>query len=585
MTVLLEKTFPRSVDTLPALLLAKQVKSAKIWMFDDAPSRRALEETLAAQGIKARVHSSFKPLVHFFLEDVKTDGLKTVSITYPVHEAAPASRFLLEAYPLAEILKPAEVSLTPSAKGTDLHYSVTLVWQDGKEEIHSVYAPNKLHKDCIDETALSPTGWIRWEDGTEGAFETDYEQLFDAALKIISDHDWGTAEPYFEELNITVLHPAKDEWLPMKPVDAIISLRESLHEDFYFSLLEVFQKKSGRPVGDRGLMPGQIVPEMQEGSKDGCLWVKVETRPLTTTETETASQDKEPVETLTVPFTAARIRRELASIKGAPFEARSRAGRAVCARYYKGEDGGKERPIIISGGQHANEVSGAAGAMRAGLELAKRPNAHFVISPLENPDGYEMGWRLRTDNPHHMHHAARYTAFGCDLEYRPADSPFETAIRFEAERLTGAKLHVNLHGYPAHEWARPFTGYVPRGFEMWTLPKGYFLIVRHHESWTKQAHSLVEQITERLAEDKALVEYNAREIELYTAHAGKPEWPVINGFPVMISVNDRHRVPVTLITEYPDESIYGDDFIQGHSSQMKVAVSAYDIWQTMPFPE
>nr|WP_321459773.1 M14 family zinc carboxypeptidase [uncultured Cohaesibacter sp.] len=582
MTLLLEKTFPRTVDRLPALLLEKQAKTAKLWLLDDRENREALQAALAAKGIKARVHSSFKPLVHFFLEDIDRHGLASVAITYPVHEAAPEQRFLLEAYPLAEILKPAEVSLTPSAKGQDLHYSVSLTWQDGRQESHKVLAPNHLHKDCIGEDALSPTGWIEWEDGSQERLETDYEQLFNAVLTGIKSHDWGHTEPYFGELNITAQLPARDEWLAMKPVDAIISLRESLHEDFYFSLLEIFQQKSGRPVGDRGLMPGQIVPEILQGSKDAALYVKVETRPLTTSETET--DDTEPVERLSTPFTAARIRRELATIKGEPFEATSRAGRSVCARYHKGDKDGLERPVIISGGQHANEVTGAAGAMRAGLELAKRPNAHFVISPLENPDGYELGWRLRKDNPHHMHHAARYTAFGCDLEYRPADSPFETAIRFEAERLSGAKLHVNLHGYPAHEWTRPLTGYVPRGFGMWTLPKGFFLIIRHHESWKKQAYSLIEQITERLAEDKALLDYNAREIALYSAHAGKPEWPIINGFPVMISVDDRHRVPVTLITEYPDESIYGDDFIQGHKSQMKVAVSAYDIWQNIDFP-
>ncbi|WP_316861840.1 peptidase M14 [uncultured Cohaesibacter sp.] len=579
MTLLLEQTFPRSVDVLRDRIAVKGDKSVELWLFDDRVSRQALEKALADKGVIARVRSSFKPLVTFFLEDVDIAGLATASITYPVHDAAPANRFLLEAYPLAEILKPADVHFVAAETGTDLFYIVDLTWKDGRKQSHRVLAPNHFHKDCIGEDALSPTGWIRWQDGSEEQFDTDIEQLFYAALSSVSDFDWGKDEPYFEELNITVLHPAKDEWLPMSPVDAIISLRESLHEDFYFSLLEIFQKVSDRPVGDRGLMPGQIVPEILEGSKDGCLWVRVETRPLTRSEAE--AEDVAPVEALITPFTACRIRQELQTIAGEPFAATSRAGRIVSACYHKGSD----RPVIISGGQHANEVTGAAGAMRAGLELAKRPNAHFTISPLENPDGYELGWRLRADNPHHMHHAARYTAFGCDLEYRPVDSPFETAIRFEAERLTDAKLHINLHGYPAHEWTRPFTGYVPRGFEMWTLPKGFFLIIRHHESWKKQAHSLIEQVTERLARNKALVDYNAQELALYTAHAGKPEWPVINGFPVMISVDDRHRVPITFITEYPDESIYGDDFIQGHTAQMTTALGAYDAWQSMEFPK
>ncbi|MFP3435835.1 peptidase M14, partial [Paraburkholderia sp. SIMBA_061] len=79
-----------------------------------------------------------------------------------------------------------------------------------------------------------------------------------AAIQAVADHGWGDNEPYFEELNIRVTHPAED--LPLAVGDEVVSLREALHEDFYFSLLEVFQKKSGRPLGDRGLKPGQIVP-------------------------------------------------------------------------------------------------------------------------------------------------------------------------------------------------------------------------------------------------------------------------------------------------------------------------------------
>ena len=53
--------------------------------------------------------------------------------------------------------------------------------------------------------------------------------------------------------------------------------------------------------------------------------------------------------------------------------------------------------------------------------------------------------------------------------------PYEIGARNQALELSGAQLHLNLHGYPAHEWTRPFTGYLPRGFELWTIPKGFFL--------------------------------------------------------------------------------------------------------------
>ena len=110
---------------------------------------------------------------------------------------------------------------------------------------------------------------------------------------------------------------------------------------------------------------------------------------------------------------------------------------------------------------------------------------HFAISPLENPDGYALHHRLRSENAHHMHHAARYTALGDDVESRGDTPVFESVIRKKQLAEMDAKLHLNLHGYPSHEWTRPLSGYLPRGFELWTLPKGFFLIMRHHPEWAE----------------------------------------------------------------------------------------------------
>src|SRR5690606_27633194 len=122
---------------------------------------------------------------------------------------------------------------------------------------------------------------------------------------------------------------------------------------------------------------------------------------------------------------------------GEPFEAKTRAGRVVYATYIKGSD----TPMMISAGQHANETTGVVGALRAANRLAARKDAHFTISPQENPDGYEIHKRLCKLQPHHMHHAARYTALGDDLEYRSGEGLYEKAIRVEAEARTNAKLH------------------------------------------------------------------------------------------------------------------------------------------------
>jgi len=236
---------------------------------------------------------------------------------------------------------------------------------------------------------------------------------------------------------------------------------------------------------------------------------------------------------------------------------------------------------MISAGQHPNETSPITGALRAAKRL-KEQGADFTISPLENPDGYALHGRLVADNPRHMHHAARYTAFGDDLEYRQDPARlYEHAIRVQAEALSKAQLHINLHGYPAHEWTRPLSGYVPRGFEMWTLPKGFFLVMRHREGWADIARALTEAVTADLARNEALMAMNARQIALYTIHAGETGFEMINGFPCYIGPDPRHRVPLTLITEYPDETIYGSAYRAAHTAQMQTVLAAHAAWQRL----
>lgn len=569
MSQIFDQTFARTLDTLIAR--AEPGQSFEVWTFDDAKSRRETEERLKKKGVCARIRSAYKPLLFTFLEEINFDGVDAIEVRYPVHENAPANRFRLEAYPLAALVGDAKLDFI-ARKDDAFHYDVTLS-RNGKTETLKVLAPNRVHTDIVGETNVSPTGWFRLAGDASGErLETEYEQLFEAAIHAVANHGWGNDEPYFEELNIRVAHPAEDMALPIG--DEVISLREALHEDFYFSLLEFFQKKSGRPLGDRGLRPGQIVPEIVKS--EGEISVHIETRKLTKAFLDGGEQ---PIDKAREPIAAGQLLALLADIRGETFDARSRSGRILSARYVAGSDAA----VMVSGGQHPNETTGIVGAIRAARKLAERKGAHFTISPLENPDGYALHQRLRLDNPRHMHHAARYTALGDDLEYRTPENSGsqlnEKEIRFKAQEISGAKLHVNLHGYPSHEWTRPLSGYVPRNFAMWTLPKGFFLIIRHHADWERQAEALLDRVTRHLGAIPGLLDYNNRQIALYETHAGETGFRIINGFPCLSSIDDRHTVPMTLITEYPDETIYGDDFITGHTAQMETVLSAYDAWQ------
>lgn len=569
MSQIFDQTFERTLDAL--LANAEPGQSFEAWSFDDAKSRREAENRLKKKGVSARIRSAYKPLLFTFLEEINLDGVDTIEVRYPVHANAPANRFRLEAYPLAALVGDATIDFV-ARKDDAFHYEVTLS-RNGKKETLKILAPNRVHTDIVGETNVSPTGWFRLAGDAVGErLETDYERLFESAIHAVANHGWGDEEPYFEELNIRVAHPAED--LPLSLGDEVVSLREALHEDFYFSLLEFFQKKSGRPLGDRGLKPGQIVPEIVKS--EGEVSVCIEARTLTTAFLDGREQQ---IDTASEPVAAGQLANLLEEIGGEAFEARSRSGRILAARYVTGSDAA----VMISGGQHPNETTGIVGAIRAARKLADRKGAHFTISPLENPDGYALHQRLRVDNPRHMHHAARYTALGDDLEYRTPENSGshlnEKAIRFRAQEMSGASLHVNLHGYPSHEWTRPLSGYVPRNFAMWTLPKGFFLIIRHHADWERQAEALLDRVTRHLGAIPGLLDYNNRQIALYEIHAGETGFRIINGFPCLSSVDDRHTVPMTLITEYPDETIYGNDFITGHTAQMETVLSAYDAWQ------
>lgn len=569
MSLIHQAGFERTLDQLIVHCANSRATSVEAWTFDDAASRRQAEAQLADRGITARIRSSYKPLLHWFLEEIDMDTLQSVQILYPRHQRCGDNRFLLEAYPLGALLGGATLSFAPGAMDS-LVYQVALTDRQGRASTHEVFAPNRLHTDFVGEELLSPTGWIMVEGQKGTRLETDYEQVFEAAIAAVTGHDWGEDEPYFEELNLAVTLPNHD--CPIAYGEEAISLSEALHEDLYFSLLEVFQKRSGRPLGDRGLQPGQIVPMVRYAR--GPVTLRIETRALVSTD---EPADFQVLAEAVGPISAAQVGAELARIEGSPFTAQSRSGRTIEARYHAGSD----KAVMISGGQHPNETTGIVGALRAAQALVLRPQSHFTISPLENPDGYQVHWRLRADNPAHMHHAARYTALGDDLEYRSVEPLREKAIRVEAERLSGAQLHLNLHGYPAHEWTRPLSGYVPRNFAMWTLPKGFFLIVRHHADWQQRAEKLTDRVTARLAQIPGLVEANRRQIALFETHAGATGFRVINGFPCLISVDERHAVPLTLITEYPDETIYGQAFITGHNAQQAFVLTAYETYQQL----
>lgn len=572
---LLEKTFDRTLDAWIHAYKAPAWRGAAVegWLFEGVEARREAEARLAQAGVTARFRSAYKPLLHYFLEEVERDGLTAVELGYPLHEHAQAKRFTLEAYPLVALLQGVRVTMKPGA--SDLHYDVVLAYADGTRREARVFAPNQLGQAQDGTPELSPTGWLRVRDAggtlqTDAAQTTEYQQVFRSIVDTVRNHPWGAHEPYFDRLEIRVDLPGMDFALPVD--EEIVSTFEALHEDLYFTLLEHFQHHSGRPSGDRGLQPGQIIPDIRR--HDGAARVLVTLEPFAPPVAVTPVAPAEPLAGLREPLAAAQIAGCMAALGGDSFQAISRQGRPVLGTYVRGPG----PAVFISGAQHANETSGVVGALRAAQALKARGDAHFALIAAENPDGYALFNRLREQHPRHMLHASRYSALGDDIAYREHAPFFEREGRHQAHAISGAQLHINLHGYPAHEWTRPLSGYLPRNFELWTIPKGFFLVLRHHPGWSERARRLIEGVTARLARKvPGLVEFNARQLELFHAHALETGFDVLNGIPVQVTETDREALPMALISEFPDETVYGDRFVFAHTVQMETVLAATDI--------
>jgi hypothetical protein len=113
------------------------------------------------------------------------------------------------------------------------------------------------------------------------------------------------------------------------------------------------------------------------------------------------------------------------------------------------------------------------------------------------------------------------------------------------------------------------------------LPHGYFLVIAPSRGLGRPRPELLELLTLRLAENPVLLGFTERQLRSYARYVKKPTFEIINGFPCELTVNDVQEMPLRLITEYPDETIWGEAFRQGHAAQMETVLAAYDIYQTL----
>jgi len=593
MPLVSERHFPRTLHAWMERFTQPQWHGCSVqgWLFEGPAARRAAERDLARAGVQATLRSAYKPLLHYFLEEVDITALHTVCIHWPQAALGPANRFLLEAWPLAALPLPEPPQFIPRTDSHH-HYDVELHWNNGTRSRTCIFAPNRQHANVLGKPTLSPTGWLRagtvqaGTDLLDTQATTDVEQAFAHALHTVCQHPWPEHEPYFERLLLRLDLPHLELPIPWLE-NTHSSLPEALHEDLYFSLLEWFQQRSGRAHGDRRLQPGQIVPDIRAlDNSANTLHLHIDQQSFDAAHEDAqtapawhAATDHQPLDTLESPPPPECIRQHLGSFGGQAFTATTRQGRPVWGRYHSGKDA----PVFLSAGQHANETSGIVGALRAAGQLLAAPETHLALLPLENPDGYALHHALCRQHPQHMHHAARYSALGDDIEYRATPPLYEREARQTALKISQAQLHINLHGYPAHEWTRPFSGYIPPGFADWMLPKGHFLIMCYRPGWQHAARTLLENICASLHHRvPELAAFNASQQHLYLAHAGQQPFEMLHGI-ACVQYEERGDTPVTLITEFPDETLQGAAYRFAHTVQMHTVLAAYTAWQRI-FP-
>ncbi|MDH7512559.1 MAG: M14 family metallopeptidase, partial [Clostridiales bacterium] len=144
--------------------------------------------------------------------------------------------------------------------------------------------------------------------------------------------------------------------------------------------------------------------------------------------------------------------------------------------------------LFLSGRQHANEVSATTYILKfaellasddAYQDFVKKMN--FVLEPMENPDGAALAFELQKLTPFHSLHAGRYSALGVDIGTQVGLArPLlpEAAVRKNLNERWLPDIHLNLHGYPSHEWVQAFSNYSPYLFRDYWIPRGWFAYYR-----------------------------------------------------------------------------------------------------------
>jgi hypothetical protein len=192
--------------------------------------------------------------------------------------------------------------------------------------------------------------------------------------------------------------------------------------------------------------------------------------------------------------------------------------------------------LFMNGRQHANEVSATNYILKLAENMARDDKLrkylnkmNLVLHPMENPDGAELAYRLQKITPFHSLHAGRYSSLGIDIGYQvSASKPLlpEAKVRKHLYDKWLPDIHLNLHGYPSHEWVQQFSNYAPYLFRDYWIPKGWFAYYRSlslpiYTEWKKAGEDLRHFIIEEMNANNAIMESNKKFYDRYFRWASR----------------------------------------------------------------
>ena len=134
-------------------------------------------------------------------------------------------------------------------------------------------------------------------------------------------------------------------------------------------------------------------------------------------------------------------------------------------------------------------------------------------------------------NPRHMHHAARYTSLGNDLEYDKGNPTYEKGARMQALALSGAPAACQPSWLSGARMDAAFYRLSSARVRALDDSQGFFLICAIIRRGPGQARVLIEAVTMGLTAVPGLADFNRRQIEICSIHSGGAPYEIINQVP------------------------------------------------------